>query len=382
SRKDKDKDEDPSAGSDRGWKNRKTSKDAEPAKGPKDKESYTLNDPSAEMNKMGTNPDWNVGKTPQQGQNQNWLMNLASSAKKPSKTFDELMGTPIDFFAFIMNDLNISNLTKETLLGPAFRLLKGTRGGYPFDLTKPLHLVKIGNHQKSPVKVAYDKHALWREQRKTFYAYARGLQSKHDVYSTKRILAVTQEGDFPRLHINDIEDMILLVVQNWLTNLSDDDISDFTIALRRFTRSLVIQKRVEDLQLEVESYQKKINVTNPETTKSRIRKRDPYTPYQDPQGFIYVKDSERNRLIHSDELYKFSDGTLTRLRTSLSDITKNISTEYLPKKICSTLEKKRANIMIKAIYKQLKERRMMRSLKKFVGGRDYRTDLRIIQQII
>nr|GFC62544.1 hypothetical protein [Tanacetum cinerariifolium] len=90
----------------------------------------TLNDPSAEMNKMGTNPDWNVGKTPQQGQNQNWLMNLASSAKKPSKTFDELMGTPIDFFAFIMNDLNISNLTKETLLGPAFRLLKGTRFNY------------------------------------------------------------------------------------------------------------------------------------------------------------------------------------------------------------------------------------------------------------
>ncbi|GJY66459.1 hypothetical protein Tco_0468697 [Tanacetum coccineum] len=41
SRKDKDKykDEDPSAGSDRGLKKRKTSKDAEPTKGPKAKES-------------------------------------------------------------------------------------------------------------------------------------------------------------------------------------------------------------------------------------------------------------------------------------------------------------------------------------------------------
>ncbi|GKC70753.1 hypothetical protein Tco_1116636, partial [Tanacetum coccineum] len=58
-----------------------------------------------------------------------------------------------------------------------------------------------------------------------------------------------------------------------------DDISDFAIALRMFTRSLVIQKRVEDLQLGVESHQKKINVTKPETTKSGIRKRDPYTPY-------------------------------------------------------------------------------------------------------
>nr|GEX81342.1 hypothetical protein [Tanacetum cinerariifolium] len=83
--------------------------------------------------------------------------------------------------------------------------------------------------------------------------------------------------------------------------------------------------------------------------------------------------------MRSDELYKSSDGTLTTLRTSLSDITKNIRMEYLPKRRWSMLEKKRANIMIKAIDKQLKERRMMRSIKKFIGGRDYRTDLRLLQ---
>ncbi|GKF29371.1 hypothetical protein Tco_0095713 [Tanacetum coccineum] len=44
-------------------------------------------------------------------------------------------------------------------------------------------------------------------------------------------------------------------VKNRLTNLSGDDVVDFAIALRMFTRSLVIQKRVEDLQLGVESYQ-------------------------------------------------------------------------------------------------------------------------------
>nr|GEV46038.1 uncharacterized mitochondrial protein AtMg00810-like [Tanacetum cinerariifolium] len=124
-----------------------------------------------------------------------------------------------------------------------------------------------------PVKVAYDKHALWeishwREQCKTFYGYARGLQSTHDVYSIKRILAVTQvevmrkhgygylkeivvrradndlyrfkEGEFPHLRINNIEDILLLVVQNRLTNLSGDDVFDFAISLRMFTRILVI----------------------------------------------------------------------------------------------------------------------------------------------
>ncbi|GJY34749.1 hypothetical protein Tco_0419218, partial [Tanacetum coccineum] len=108
----------------------------------------------------------------------------------------------------------------------------------------------------------------------------------------------------------------------------------------------------------VESYQKKINITKLETTKSRIRKRDPYTPYQDPQGFIYVDNNGRNMLMRSDELYKFSDRTLIGLQTSLDCITKNIRIEYLPKRRWSTLEKKRANIMIKAIDKQLKERRI------------------------
>ncbi|GKF87928.1 hypothetical protein Tco_0258805 [Tanacetum coccineum] len=149
-----------------------------------------------------------------------------------------------------------------------------------------------------------------------------------------------------------------------------------------FTRILVIQKRVKDLQLGVESYQKKINVTKLETTKSGIRKRDPYTLYQDLQGFIYVDNNRRNRLMRLDKLYKFSDRTLTGLQTSLDDITKNIRMKYLPKRIWSTLEKKRDNIMIKEIDKQLKERRLMKSLEKFVSGRHYGTDLQLLQRTI
>ncbi|GKB52950.1 hypothetical protein Tco_0903703 [Tanacetum coccineum] len=79
-------------------------------------------------------------------------------------------------------------------------------------------------------------------------------------------------------------------------------------------------------------YQKKINITKRDTTRLGLMKKDPCTPYQDPQGFIYVNTQGRNRLMRSDELYKFSDGTLTRLRTSLDDITKNIQMEYLPQR--------------------------------------------------
>ncbi|GKA61946.1 hypothetical protein Tco_0761465 [Tanacetum coccineum] len=475
SRKDKDKDEDPSTGSDRGLKKRKLSKDAEPTTGLKKKDSTSgssrgtksqpkssgksvqseepvfevadsdlpqdqegnLGDNGGEPRnetatrrdwfKKPTSPqeptdhDWNIGKTTQEGPTQNWLMTLAASTStdKSLNEFDELMSTPIDFSGYILNGLKIKNLTQEILLGPAFRLLKGTHtnyveleydfeecykalsekldwenpecGDYLFNLSKPLPLITRGNRQRVPfeffinndlkylqggvltmtyttsttkskaakydlpgiedmvpniwslVKVAYDRYALWgilhwKEQRKSFYAYARGIQSKRDIYSTKCILAVThvkvmrkhgygylediivrradnvlyrfKEGDFPRLRINDIEDMLILVVQNQLTNLSGDDVADFAIALTMFTRSLVIQKRVEDLQLIVESYQKKINITKPDTTRPDLRKKHPYTPYRDPQGFIYVDDYKRNRLTRSNELYKFSDGTL------------------------------------------------------------------------
>ncbi|GKE78359.1 hypothetical protein Tco_1544479, partial [Tanacetum coccineum] len=71
-------------------------------------------------------------QTPQKGPTQKWLMTLAASIStdKSLKDFDELMSTPIDFSRYILNGLKIKNLTQEILLGPAFRLLKGTRSNY------------------------------------------------------------------------------------------------------------------------------------------------------------------------------------------------------------------------------------------------------------
>ncbi|GJV84303.1 hypothetical protein Tco_1524201 [Tanacetum coccineum] len=69
-----------------------------------------------------------------------------------------------------------------------------------------------------------------------------------------------KEGDFHRLRIQDIEDMLLLLVQGKVTNLSVEERIAFNVSLRMFTRRVVIQRRVEDLQLGVESYQKKLNL--------------------------------------------------------------------------------------------------------------------------
>ncbi|GKA30396.1 hypothetical protein Tco_0716701 [Tanacetum coccineum] len=254
-------------------------------------------------------------------------------------------------------------------------------GDYPFYLSKPLPLSTHGKHQRvpfeyfinndlkylqggvstmtyttsttktkaaqydlpgiedmvpniwNPVKVDYDRYTLWVAYVKVMRKHGYGYLEEIVVRRADKGLYRFKEGD---------------------------DVADFAIALRMFTRCLVTQKRVEDLQLGVKSYQKNINVTKPNTTRPYLRK----------------------RLMRSDELYKFNDGTLTRLLSSLEDITKNIDMEYLLKRRWSNLEKKRAHFMINDINKMLKERRMMRSLEKFVGGRLYGTDLRLLQRTI
>ncbi|GJW95599.1 hypothetical protein Tco_0175271 [Tanacetum coccineum] len=83
-----------------------------------------------------------------------------------------------------------------------------------------------------------------------------------------------------------------------------------------------------------------------------------------------------------DELHKFSDGTLDDVRTALNDRLKGIRMEYLPQTFWSQRDKANARAMIQAIDKRLKTRRIMRSLERFVGGRPYGGDLRLLQRTI
>nr|GFB41492.1 hypothetical protein [Tanacetum cinerariifolium] len=98
--------------------------------------------------------------------------------------------------------------------------------------------------------IDYNKHALWGvshwgRKRKQFYGYVVNRESARDVYSKRRIIAVTElqimewydykhldwisvcrdddqiykfkEGNFKRLRLQDIEDMLLLLVQGKLS---------------------------------------------------------------------------------------------------------------------------------------------------------------------
>ncbi|GKB18737.1 hypothetical protein Tco_0852660 [Tanacetum coccineum] len=306
SRNEKDKDKDPSAGSDRRLKKRTTSKDSEPRKGPKAKESQSGSSKGTKSQPKSS------GKSVQSEEPEFEVVNS---------------DMPQDQEENLGND-DVEPKEKVASKRPAFRLLKGTRsnydeleydfkecykalskklnwenlkgGDYPFDLTKPLPLLMSRNHQKVPVDYFFNNDLKYLQG---------GILTM--TYTTCLTKTKAAQYDLPG-----IEDMVPNI---W-----------------------VLVKVAYD------------------------------------KHALWVISHWREQ----HELYKFSDRTLTGLQTSLDDITKNIRMEYLPKRRWSTLEKKRANIMIKAIDKQLKERRLMRSLEKFVGGRHYGTDLRLLQRTI
>nr|GEW35857.1 hypothetical protein [Tanacetum cinerariifolium] len=263
--------------------------------------------------------------------------------------------------------------------------------------------------------ISYDKHALWgvshwgRKCQK-FYGFAVNRESALDVYSKRRIIAVTdpkiveshnykyldwisvrrdddkiykfKEGDFKRLRLQDIEDMLLLLVQGKLSNVTIEERFAFNVSLRMFKRSIAIQRRVEDLQLGVKSYQKRLNLTKPVTYRSDLKRREAYTAYSNPRGFIYQNKDKKNRLMRIDELHKFSDRTLNDVRNALDDRLKGIRMQYLPQTIWRKCDKDRAAAMIQAIDKMLKTRRIMRSLERFIGGRLYEGEFRMLQRTI
>nr|GFB35065.1 hypothetical protein [Tanacetum cinerariifolium] len=143
--------------------------------------------------------------------------------------------------------------------------------------------------------VGYDKHALWRishwgRKRQQFNRFVVNRESARDVYSEGRIITVTE---LKIVEWHNYKHLDWIMVRK-LTNLTVKDRFAFNVSIRMFTRSIVIQRRVKDLQIGVESYQKKLNLTRPDTYRFDLKRKEAYTAYSNPRGFIYQnKDNVR-----------------------------------------------------------------------------------------
>nr|GEY90656.1 uncharacterized mitochondrial protein AtMg00810-like [Tanacetum cinerariifolium] len=308
--------------------------------------------------------DWNKTLPAVQGSTQTWISDLAKQADSRS-SFNELLDTPLDFSNFIMNRLKVDTLTPELLSGPTYELMKGSCKSlteleyhfeevykattdqldwvnpegqqYPHNLLQPLPLIPDNRgHRVIPFAHFINNDLEY---------LRRGASSRK--YTTS--VTKTKAADYG--HIKWIEDLVPRTM--WIQEPINYDkhalwgvsqwgrkrqqfyrlAVNWESALDVYSKRRIIVRRVKDLQLRVKSYQKRLNLTKPDMYRSDLKRREAYTAYSNPRGFIYQNKDKKNRLMLIDELHKFSDGTLNNVRNALDDRLKGIRMQYLPQTI-------------------------------------------------
>nr|GEX86053.1 hypothetical protein [Tanacetum cinerariifolium] len=322
--------------------------------------------------------DWNKTLPTTHGRIQLWISKLAKLSDSRS-SFNELMDTPVDFSNFLMNRLKVDTSTPELLAGPTYELMKGSCKSlqYQHNLLKPLppipnsrgrHVIPFDHFINNDLEylcggassrkyttsvtkteaadyghikcikdlvprtmwiqepIGYDKHAIWGisywgHKCQQFYGFVVNRESANDVYSKRRIIAVTELKIVEWYNYKHLD---------WITVRRDD------YKLYKFKEGDFKRLRIQDIGY---------------VTASCSRKAD-------------KSDNKQNRLMQIDELHKFSDRTLTNVRTALDDRLKGIQIKYLPQSIWRKSDKDKVAAMIQAIDKRLKTKRIMRSLER------------------
>ncbi|GJX92726.1 hypothetical protein Tco_0347312 [Tanacetum coccineum] len=102
-----------------------------------------------------------------------------------------------------------------------------------------------------------------------------------------------KKSDFSLLNLNDIEDIYVLKAQGKLKHLRETIEYYLEQSLLVFMRSLIIKKRVEYVQLGVESYQKCLIITRPQMSITSIKQYPTYTMCPRPFGVVYEGRGEK-----------------------------------------------------------------------------------------
>ncbi|GKC66603.1 hypothetical protein Tco_1099201, partial [Tanacetum coccineum] len=179
----------------RGSKRRRAGKEPESTSAPKEKTSKT------------------TGKSTEGSKSHHKSAGEPAQMENPRESFDELMDTPLDFSAFVMNRLKVDTLTPELLTGLTFELVKGTCKSlvelqYFFEevykattdqldwINPEEYLSGVVSSRKYETSVMKTKaadyeHIKWIEDLVPNRMWSQ-VESARDVYSKRRIIAVTK----------------------------------------------------------------------------------------------------------------------------------------------------------------------------------------------
>ncbi|GJS53633.1 hypothetical protein Tco_0626995 [Tanacetum coccineum] len=163
----------------------------------------------------------------------------------------------------------------------------------------------------------------WEDSRIDFFKAEMSNRSKRKVYSDLRIKLVV------RIEVKKKWGYSFLT--SYIARRFDDQEYEFSYAdLPRLSLNdvedirVVIQNRVKDIQLGVESYQQTLNLTKPMMFFVAIDQRIPFTMTAMHKGIAYLNFHNVKSLMRLSKVKKFCDGTLEKFMENLIDmVTKN-----------------------------------------------------------
>nr|GEV72875.1 hypothetical protein [Tanacetum cinerariifolium] len=200
-----------------------------------------------------------------------------------------------------------SKLSKADLEGPAFKDLEYLISGDK-DKRHALSISKLKAVTTKPLgsKNSYH-HCGLKVNMNTLLvqptvSHTGGLRARNSTsQDTVPPLIIISKADFKILHSNDFEDLYLLHLQGNLNHLSGVNKVHLFNAVNLLIRNLFIRKRVEDLQLEIESYQTKLNLTQPKWNASDFLFKEDYTIFQKSMVVMYRDRNDQKKMMRENE---------------------------------------------------------------------------------
>ncbi|GJW42971.1 hypothetical protein Tco_0071770 [Tanacetum coccineum] len=295
----------------------------------------------------------------------NWANAIAKSYKDPEE--NKLLRKVRDMASFIKwycRQIRKSKRSKADLEGPSFKVVRPFHGNnislqfqmeechllltdqidlvnpegkrVVSDVSKPLPLggppdfgleelvpsLWIKSEREYDINAAYGI-SYWWFKRKEFYITRHSAPSnRHAARSHMKILSVVSLKTFSRYSYTFLRKIVLRranykeykISKADFKNLHPNDFEDLNI---------VIRKCMEDLQLGIESYQTKLNLTEPSWNATDFLFKEDYTIFSKPRAIIYRDRNNQKKMMRESEVHKFSDGTLTRILEKLDHMVKD-----------------------------------------------------------
>ncbi|GKB31783.1 hypothetical protein Tco_0871184 [Tanacetum coccineum] len=173
------------------------------------------------------------------------------------------------------------------------------------------------------------------------------------------------EKDFKNLYPSDFEDLNMLLLQGHLNHLPGLDKRMLSTAVNLWTRNL-------------------LNLTKLGWDAKGFKYKHDYTIIESPRTVVFPVSNNERKIMRFNEIYKFSDGTLTNILEALDYRVKEYKVNWLNlgmnTRFWTDKDVIRSKEFIHAIERRLKTRMIFRNLECFVGGCVRDIDYRLLQR--